>query len=500
MNQDAINMILDEEVTFYIDKENRTEVYVEYLNAEKVKCFESINSRFFEAFLGIRYHDLTGEATRPSFKQALNLRMDYAIYYKENPVTIHRRIAGNLSKGIVYYLADDLQSHVVVTADGCKIRKQSELKFLKSIEDSEQVRPESGGKYLDLILPKLNMSADDALLYAIYLIHGFCRDSNHFAAVISSAKGTGKSTLSRYTSELVAPCRTSITLQPNTEDDLKTILANNYVVAFDNTKTFSEAFSNILCPAITGGTATKRKLYTNGEQVVYKLHNMILINGIGVVPYKADLAERSLYFELKPIPSDKRRTDSEIWEEFERDKPRILGAIFNTLSHAMRILPTVKIEKLHRMAEAHKEMTAIALALGIKQEAFQRILDSNMQKLNETYAENNEFVSFVLKYMEKRGKVELAASDLYKDMYRFLCESVSGDKSFFPGNESRLSRKLNEERDALLHEGYQFERSPNSKNSYLKISRVPQRQMTKAQKEVAEARRKYLLDSASLDD
>jgi hypothetical protein len=94
----------------------------------------------------------------------------------------------------------------------------------------------------------------------------------------------------------------------------------------------------------------------------------------------------------------------------------------------------------------------------------------------------------------------LAASDLYKDMHRFLCESVPGDKCFFPGNESRLSRKLNEERDALLHEGYQFERSPSSKNSYLKIFHVPQRQMTKAQKAAAEARRKYLLDSASLDD
>ena len=500
MNQDAIDTILDDEVTFYVDEQNRAEVYVEYLNAENVKSFEPVNSRFFEAFLGIRYNDLTGENARPNFKQALALRMDRAIYYKENPVTIHRRITGNLSKGITYFLADDQWRYVVVTEKKPKISKKSDFKFLKTIEDREQVRPEPGGDYLDLVLPKLNMSDDDALLYAIYLVHGFCRDSNHFAAVISSSKGTGKSTLSRMTSELISPCRTSITIQPNTEDDLKTILANNYVAAFDNTRTFSEAFSNILCPAITGGTATKRKLYTNSDQVVYKLHNMILINGIDVVPYKADLAERSLYFELKPIPSDKRRTDSEIWEEFEQDKPRILGAIFNTLSSAMQILPTVKIEKYHRMAEAHKEMTAIALALGIEQSEFQRILDANMQKLNETYAKNNAFVSFVLKYMEKRGKVELAVSDLYNDMYRFLYESTPGDKSFFPGNDSRLSRKLNEERDALLHEGYQFERSSNSKHNCIKISRVPQRQMTKEQKAVAEARRKYLISSASNDD
>ena len=183
MNQDAINAILDDEVTFYIDKENPTEVYVEYQNAEKVKCFESINSRFFEAFLGIRYHEITGEITRPSFKQALNLRMDYAIYYKENPVAIHRRITGSLSKGISYFLANDLWQSVVVTAEGCKIRKQSGIKFLKSIEDVEQVRPESGGNYLDLILPKLNMSADDALLYAIYLIHGFCRQGKPYFPV-----------------------------------------------------------------------------------------------------------------------------------------------------------------------------------------------------------------------------------------------------------------------------------------------------------------------------
>jgi len=37
------------------------------------------------------------------------------------------------------------------------------------------------------------------------------------------------------------------------------------------------------------------------------------------------------------------------------------------------------------MADAHKEMIAIATALEISQEEFQRIFDDNLQKLQDAY-------------------------------------------------------------------------------------------------------------------
>lgn len=493
MNFDALMKILDEEVAFYVDELNTSDVYVEYHRRNGALCFEPIKSKFFAAFLNIRYCQLVGALEKPDYKALLELKECEAIYDEENVVPIHRRVAGSIAEGnITYFLADNLWRYVSVTPEGCRISAASELKFLKGAMDAPQVIPKSGGDYLKLMLPKINMEPDDALLYAVYLIHAFSRSSSHFAAVISSSKGTGKSTLTKMSTELIAPNTSGVTIQPTSEDDLKTLLSNNYVAAFDNTAPLSAGFSNVLCAAITGSKAAKRKLYTNADQVVLSLHNLVLINGIDIVPYKSDLMERSLYFELLPITGSKRRTDAQIWSEFNKDKPFILGAIFKTLKKAMKIYPTVKVKNLHRMADAHLEMMSIALALGIKQDEFQRILDANVKKLEDAYASNNPFVDFVLGFMQSRGSVDCAANKLYSEMD----DSIVGDKGFFPKTPSLLSRRLNEEKEALHRNGYQFEKYKKETNNFIKISRVQQNQLTKIQKETA-ARRRSLLEDAS---
>jgi len=277
MNYDAINQILNEEVIFYTDTLNPTEVYVEYTLANGAICFDTVGSRTFKAFLGCRYRELDEDAERPKFKELLEEKSDEVIYWQENRVQIHKRIAGSLEDGcIIYFLADDRWRYVVVTPQDYKISKHSDLKFLKGSMDEVQVTPKKGGSYLELILPKLNMAPDDALLFAVYLIQAFSRNSSHNAAIISSAKGTGKTTLSKMLTEIVSPTKTGVAIQPSSEDDLKTMLANTYVAAFDNTSALSTTFSNILCAAITGSKAAKRKLYTNSDQVVLSLHNLYM--------------------------------------------------------------------------------------------------------------------------------------------------------------------------------------------------------------------------------
>lgn len=497
MNYDAMKKIVDEEVTFFTDEQNDTDVYVEYERHNGARCFESIKSEHFESFLSYRYRQLNEDDELPDFKDHIKRKKADAIYLQDHRVPIYRRIAGSLpNNSITYFLADDKWNYVKITPKGYQTVATSEHKFLKTAMDAPQVKPLKGGNYLDLILPKINMAPDDRLLYAVYLVHGFSRTSSHFAAIISSEKGTGKSTLTKQSTELLSPNVAGVTIAPSSEDDLKTQLANNYLVSFDNAAPLSTTYSNILCAAITGAKDAKRKLYTNADQVVLNLHNLVLINGINIVPYQSDLKQRSLYFQLLPIAGNKRRTDAEIWAEFNRDRPYILGAIFRTLSKAMRILPTVKVENRHRMADAHVEMMAIALALDIKQEEFQRILDANLEKLEEAYSANNPLVELVLGYMRSRGTVDMAATSLYQELEK----AVVGDKGFFPKSASHLSRRLNEEKETLSKNGFNFEKYKKTDNNYIKISRIQQNQMTVEQKKRAEARRNSLLDDASMDD
>ena len=103
----VIQNILDEEVIMYCDKENPTQVYVEYVNNKGAVVFESIDSPYFRAFLGHRYREETGTREKPEIREELEIRNEELIWSGENQVTIHKRVAGNLKNKIVYFLADD---------------------------------------------------------------------------------------------------------------------------------------------------------------------------------------------------------------------------------------------------------------------------------------------------------------------------------------------------------------------------------------------------------
>lgn len=489
--------ILDDEVTFYSDVDNPTTVYVEYPTFTGACAFESINSPMFEAYLGFRYRELSGDNILPDYGKLLAIERQNLLFRQENGVRINRRVAGSITKGTIgYFLADREWSLILIKAKGWKKAKSKKLKFLRSVFDEAQVEPVGGGNLLNLLGKYINMDQDSIALFVVHVVQAFSRYSSHFAAILSSNKGTGKTTLTKVMRALVDPSETGATLMPSSEGDLKNMLANNYMVAFDNTAALSGSVSNVLCAAITGSKAAKRKLYTDCDEIVLNLHNLVVLNGIDIVPYKSDLAERSLLFELQPIDKEKRKTDAEFWGNFEKNRPKILGAIFDTLVKAMELMPMVEHKDLHRMADANVEMIAIAMALGISQEGFQKILDNNKKKLQEAYNQSNPFVEFVVSYMWGKSEVNMAATDLYRDMH----SQIVGTAKFFPESPSMLSRRLNQEKEALFSLGYEFSKGEKKRNNnYLVIRRIPDSRLTQKQVEQM-ARRAALLENASTEE
>lgn len=471
MDDKAIKTVEEilEKVNFFTDSENQNSVYVEYPLHNGGFAFEPVSSTRFQAFLGYSYTQKMGGWDAPDFDFVLQPYIYEAVYTQEFATEIYRRVTGTLKTGITYFLANSKGESVLVRPTGWKVKVSKKYKFLKLPADEAQVTPAPGGDVLKLLRRYINLTDDDFKLFVVYLVQAFSRKSSHFAAIISSAKGTGKTTTSRTLRKIVDPASTMVSLIPNTEGDLKTLLANGYLACFDNTAKLSEKFSNIMCAAITGAKEAKRKLYTDADQIVLNLHNLIVLNGIDIVPEKSDLAERSLYFELQKIPKEKRLLDADFWEAFEADRPAIMGSIFDTLVRAMNILPDVVVPKLHRMADAHKEMIAIALALGIDQAEFQRIFDANVQKLQTAYAEGNKFVDTIVSYMGARSKKSAPARDLYEEILR----SIPSDSRFFPGSPSQFSRRLEEEKDGLKAAGYRIRREKKVNANYITIEKIP---------------------------
>ena len=495
-NVQLMREILDNNVTFYIDQDNPTQVYVEYPRYNGAIAMEPVTSVMFHAFLGHQYREESDEMINPDFEDLISIKIQNMCYRQENPVQVHRRVAGSISKEkIAYFLADDRWTTVLISADGIKKGHSRKMKFLKMPLDESQVEPKGDCDLMQVMAKYVNLSQDELILFVVWLVQGFSRSSSHFAAVLSSSKGTGKSTLTKLIRAVVDPSKSGVSLLPSNEGDLKTLLGNSYMVAFDNTAALSRKFSDILCAAITGSKEAKRKLYTDSDQVILNLHNLIVINGIDIVPYKSDLAERSLLFELQPISKEKRKTDAEFWNNFTEDRPLILGAVCRVLAKAMELLPTVQAAELHRMADANKEMLAIALALGISEDAFQKILWDNSKKLQAAYAQNNPFVDCVATFVKLKGSVYKSASEVYGE----VLASIPGNRNFFPDSPSAFSRRLNEEKEALEQMGIRFSKSKRSDANYIRLEKIPKSQLTKAQKE-AIARKSDVLGMASMEE
>src|SRR5262249_10230835 len=117
------------------------------------------------------------------------------------------------------------------------------------------------------------------------------------------------------------------------------------------------------CRLASGGSFAVRQLYTDDEEVLFKAARPTLLNGIEDVIGRSDLADRAIFLSLGPIGETQRRSEAELWREFEAAWPRILGALLNAAAHGLSALERVHLNQLPRMADFALWATACEPAL-----------------------------------------------------------------------------------------------------------------------------------------
>jgi hypothetical protein len=140
------------------------------------------------------------------------------------------------------------------------------------------------------------------------------------------------------------------------------------------------------------------------------------LNGVNQASTRSDLVDRSLLFALERIPEAKRKTERELWSKFRADIPVILGGVFDIISKAMALQPTVKLSSFPRMADFAEWGCAIALAMGYSQEEFEGALASNKDDQNETVLNEDWLAPVILKLMATRDTWEGTASELLVEL------------------------------------------------------------------------------------
>lgn len=382
-----------------------------------------VESRRFELYLRQRFFEDHQRAPKAqALKDALATITAKAIFGgHEQQVFV--RVAGH--DGVVYVdLCNEHWEVVEVTTAGWRVVTDSPVKFARSQNSAPLPHPVGGGSMEDL-RPFLRARGSDFELVVAWLV-GALRPAGPYPLLeITGEQGTAKSTAARVLRSLVDPARVPLRALLNNERDLAIAASRSWVLAFDNLSYVRPEVSDAMCRLSTGGGFGTRALYTDDEEALFDAMRAQIVNGINRVVLRGDLQERSILVTLLYIPKDERREEKRFWAEFEAARPKILGALLDAVSGALRTVEDVRLEELPRMADFAVWVTAAEEALGWEPGTFMAAYSGNQRAATEAALEADPVAIAVMKLLERLVDHEWRGTS--EDLLEKLSEKVSDD-------------------------------------------------------------------------
>lgn len=431
----------------------------------------NVKSERFKKWIVSQFYNIESKIPTNDNIAKIILLLESRAMNEVNEVLVERRCA-TVVNCIYYDLKDDSCNVVKVSRDGWEIIKDPPVIFARTKTMYRQVTPERNGN-LD-ILDKWFRYKDEnhLILQKVILVASLIPNIARPIQVLHGEKGSSKTSTMKLVRDIIDPAIVPVVSIPKTIDDLAVYISKNYVPCFDNIDTISNQVSDLLCIAVTGGGHTKRKLYTDDEEQVMFFQRFIVLNGINVVATRPDLLDRCILLELERIPPNERKEEKVLREEFEKDKPIILGAIFETLSKAMSIYDQVELNNLGRMADFTRWGYAIAEVLGIGGDKFLEAYLNNQNNANIEALESHPVGFAMYKFMEDKTVWSGSPTKLLSELEIVAgFEKIDTTNSNWAKTPNVLSKRLNEIKSNLLDVGIEFERS-KGKNREIKITRM----------------------------
>src|SRR5919199_3199645 len=177
------------------------------------------------------------------------------------------------------------------------------------------------------------------ILLKVYIVSLFVPDIPHVILVLHGEKGSAKSTLQQLIKLLVDPAKPILLTIHKDRSEFIQQLNHNYVAFYDNVKQVPYWLSDEACKAVTGIGQTKRKLYTDDDDIVYEYKRCLGFNGINISLTEPDPLDRSILIELTRISKENRKLESEMIPDFLELRPKLLACIFDILAKALQVKP-----------------------------------------------------------------------------------------------------------------------------------------------------------------
>ncbi|HKC63803.1 MAG TPA: DUF3854 domain-containing protein, partial [Pyrinomonadaceae bacterium] len=381
-----------------------------------------LDSRGFRDYIARLFYDSQDSApSSQAIQEAIGVLQGVA-RFKGEMRDVYTRLAEH--EGAIYLdLCDENWRVVQITRDGWKVADESPVKFRRTRGMLPLPEP-TRGNGLSLLRSLVNVTDHDWPLVLAWLVTTFRPNRPFPVLALHGEQGSAKSTAARILRALVDPNKAALRSEPRDERDLMIAATNGWLVALDNLSRVQTWLSDGLCRLATGGGFATRELYANDEEVLFDAMRPVLLNGIEELATRSDLLDRAIILNLPTITEDRRRSERDVWGEFEQARPAILGALLDAVSHALRNLENVRIERLPRMADFALWATAAEEALGLPLGAFMAAYTGNREAANDLALEASPVVPAVIAFVEREKLWTGSATELLKEL-----NALAGDEA-----------------------------------------------------------------------
>ena len=310
----------------------------------------SVRSEGFAHWLSRQFFKDTKSALSPDTLRSSLANFEAKARFEGREQSVFLRI-GSLDDKIYIDLCNKNWEVVEIDSNGWRVINNPPVRFRRASGMKELPVPKPGGS-IDKLRGFLNVGSDSDFMLAVSWILAALRHQGPYPImVLNGEQRSSKSTFSSILKSLVDPSASSIRTLPRKDTDLFISASNAYVLAFDNISGLSNSISDTLCRLSTGGSHVARELFTNRRELTFSATRPMILNGIEEFVNRSDLADRSLFLTLEPIPEDKRKAEADFWKAFEAERPYIFGSLLDGIAEGLRNINETRLPKLPRLAD-----------------------------------------------------------------------------------------------------------------------------------------------------
>lgn len=470
------------DVTYFKDPQGR--LYAEFPVDGGTEIAEMSRGSRLNKWIQNKYHDNFGKllpsTSLAEFTDLLKSIAEFNAPTKQVFLRLGWVMGQNGKPRAIYYdLANDRGEVVEIDTNGWRIIANPPVKFRRAKGFLPVPQPKSGGK-IDDIFRFLNVQDDrQRMLLVGWLVGTLMPNGPYMHLFLNGEAGSAKSTATRLVRSLIDPNEAATRIDPK---DIKSfILAghNGWIPAYDNLSRMPDWLSDVMCCMSTGAAISDRKLYTDDEEVLFSMKRPIVFNGITNLIHRQDLLSRTLSINLEYIPPEKRLIEADFEANFEQARPKILGALFDAVSAAIRNLPKIT-GPFERMADFQAFAEASGEAFGWENGAFSAALRNDRAESLQSHAENDPFVELLLQFVDSvGGAICMRPAQLHEQLRLFYVREHNSERMprWMPQAPNSLAGKIKRAGAGIRAIGCELRDSKIRGNSYIEVKKINQTEM-----------------------